>query len=116
MGQVWQWIYHWGVRDFAAMTNLAKDYRALLDAHFEVTIPEVVSRQISEDGTRKYLVRIAGGHEVETVYIPEENRGTLCVSVRLRTSFCVPVWQKEQVSVQPTCEEMHSVPRSVSGI
>ncbi len=64
LGQVWQWIYHWGVRDFDAMTNLAKDYRALLATNFDLSIPEVVSRQISADGTRKYLVRIAGGHEV----------------------------------------------------
>ncbi len=92
VGQVWQWIYGWGVRDFAAMTNLAKDYRALLAERFEVTIPEVVSRQISTDGTRKYLVRIAGGHEVEVFYIPETDRGTLCISSQvgctLTCSFC----------------------------
>ncbi len=80
VGQVWQWVYHWGVRDFALMTNLAKDYRALLADNFTIEIPEVVTRQISEDGTRKYLVRIAGGHEVEVVYIPETDRGTLCIS------------------------------------
>ncbi|WP_128253217.1 23S rRNA (adenine(2503)-C(2))-methyltransferase RlmN [Falsirhodobacter deserti] len=98
VGQVWQWLYHWGVRDFAAMTNLAKDYRAKLADHFDIVIPEVVSRQISEDGTRKYLVRIAGGHEVETVYIPEEGRGTLCVSSQvgctLTCSFCHTGTQK----------------------
>ena len=60
LGQVWQWVYHWGVRDFAQMTNLAKDYRALLAENFVIEIPEVVTRQVSEDGTRKYLVRIAG--------------------------------------------------------
>ena len=49
-GQIWQWIYHWGVRDFAAMTNLSKDYRALLDQQFVVAVPEVVSRQLSDDG------------------------------------------------------------------
>ena len=98
VGQIWQWIYHWGVRDFAQMTNLAKDYRALLAEKFEVALPEVVTRQISEDGTRKYLVRIAGGHEVEVVYIPEENRGTLCVSSQvgctLTCSFCHTGTQK----------------------
>jgi len=92
VGQVWQWVYHWGCRDFAAMTNLAKDYRALLDAHFEIALPEVVTRQISDDGTRKYLVRVAGGHEVEVVYIPEEGRGTLCISSQvgctLACTFC----------------------------
>ncbi len=80
VNQIWQWVYFWGVRDFAAMTNLAKDYRALLAEKFDITLPEVVSRHVSADGTRKYLVRIAGGHEVETVYIPEDDRGTLCIS------------------------------------
>ncbi len=98
VGQVWQWIYHWGVRDFASMTNLAKDYRALLAEHFEVTVPEIVTRQISADGTRKYLLRIAGGHEVEVVYIPEETRGTLCISSQvgctLTCSFCHTGTQK----------------------
>ena len=98
VGQIWQWIYTKGVRDFAAMTNLAKDYRALLAEHFSVEVPEVVSRQISADGTRKYLVRIAGGHEVETVYIPEEGRGTLCISSQvgctLTCTFCHTGTQK----------------------
>ena len=98
VGQVWQWVYHWGVRDFAQMSNLAKDYRALLADRFEITLPEIVTRQISSDGTRKYLVRIAGGHEVETVYIPEEGRGTLCVSSQvgctLTGSFCHTGTQK----------------------
>ena len=97
-GQIWQWLYHWGVRDFADMTNLAKDYRAMLAARFEIALPEVVRRQVSADGTRKYLVRIAGGHEVETVYIPEENRGTLCISSQvgctLTCSFCHTGTQK----------------------
>jgi 23S rRNA (adenine2503-C2)-methyltransferase len=98
VNQVWQWIYHWGVRDFAGMTNLAKDYRALLAKAFVVQIPEILSKQVSADGTRKYLVRIAGGHEVETVYIPEEDRGTLCVSSQvgctLTCSFCHTGTQK----------------------
>jgi 23S rRNA (adenine2503-C2)-methyltransferase len=98
VGQVWQWIYHWGVRDFALMTNLAKDYRALLAEHFTIQLPEVVTRQVSNDGTRKYLVRIAGGHEVEVVYIPETERGTLCISSQvgctLTCSFCHTGTQK----------------------
>ena len=97
-GQIWQWIYQWGVRDFGAMTNLAKTYRALLAEHFVIALPEVVTRQISEDGTRKYLCRIAGGHEVEVVYIPEEGRGTLCISSQvgctLTCSFCHTGTQK----------------------
>lgn len=92
VGQIWQWIYQWGVRDFDAMTNLAKAYRAELAEKFVIEVPEVVTRQVSSDGTRKYLVRIAGGHEVEVVYIPEEGRGTLCVSSQvgctLTCSFC----------------------------
>ena len=98
VGQLWQWIYHWGERDFGAMTNLSKDFRATLAANFELRLPDLVTRQISEDGTRKYLVRIAGGHEVEVVYIPEEGRGTLCVSSQvgctLTCSFCHTGTQK----------------------
>ena len=98
VGQIWQWIYQWGVRDFAQMTNLAKDYRAKLAENFVIEIPEVVSKQVSDDGTRKYLVRIAGGHEVEVVYIPEEGRGTLCISSQvgctLTCSFCHTGTQK----------------------
>jgi len=98
VGQIWQWIYHWGVRDFAEMTNLAKDYRALLADKFTIALPELVTKQVSEDGTRKYLVRIAGGHEVEVVYIPEEDRGTLCISSQvgctLTCSFCHTGTQK----------------------
>ncbi|WP_339691912.1 23S rRNA (adenine(2503)-C(2))-methyltransferase RlmN [Celeribacter baekdonensis] len=97
-GQIWQWIYQWGVRDFTQMTNLGKAYREELDAKFEARIPEVVSKQVSEDGTRKYLVRINGGHEVEVVYIPEEGRGTLCISSQvgctLTCSFCHTGTQK----------------------
>ena len=98
VGQIWQWIYQWGVRDFDSMTNLAKGYRAELAEKFVIEVPEVVTRQESEDGTRKYLVRIAGGHEGEGVYIPEEGRGTLCVSSQvgctLTCSFCHTGTQK----------------------
>ena len=97
-GQIWAWVYHWGVRDFAQMTNLAKDYRAFLAEKFEIALPEIVTKQVSADGTRKYLLRIAGGHEVETVYIPEESRGTLCISSQvgctLTCSFCHTGTQK----------------------
>ena len=74
------------------MTNLARGYRELLAARFAISRPEMVTRQVSADGTRKYLIRIAGGHEVETVYIPEADRGTLCVSSQvgctLTCTFC----------------------------
>ena len=96
--QLWQWIYQKGVRIFDEMTNLSKEYRVLLAENFVVAIPEVVSKQVSVDGTRKYLVRIAGGHEVETVYIPETDRGTLCISSQvgctLTCSFCHTGTQK----------------------
>jgi 23S rRNA (adenine2503-C2)-methyltransferase len=98
VGQVWQWVYYWGIRDFDQMSNLAKDYRTLLAQHFVVELPQVVTRQVSADGTRKYLVRIAGGHEVEVVYIPETDRGTLCISSQvgctLTCSFCHTGTQK----------------------
>ncbi len=91
-GQIWQWMYQKGVRDFALMTNLSKDIRLMLADTFVVAVPEVVTKQVSVDGTRKYLVRIDGGHEVEIVYIPEEGRGTLCISSQvgctLTCSFC----------------------------
>jgi 23S rRNA (adenine2503-C2)-methyltransferase len=97
-GQLWQWIYQKGVRQFDEMTNLSKEYRALLTENFVITLPEVVSKQVSVDGTRKYLVRISGGHEVETVYIPETDRGTLCISSQvgctLTCSFCHTGTQK----------------------
>ena len=92
VGQIWQWIYHRGARDFDGMTNLARPYRELLATHFSIARPEIVTRQVSADGTRKYLLRVAGGHEIETVYIPETDRGTLCVSSQvgctLTCSFC----------------------------
>ena len=92
VGQIWQWIYEKGVRDFSKMTNLAKPYREALEKNFLISVPEIISKNISHDGTRKYLMRIDGGHEIETVYIPEENRGTLCISSQvgctLTCSFC----------------------------
>lgn len=98
VNQIWQWVYVWGARDFDGMTNLAKSYRAELAENFHIGLPEMVSRQISSDGTRKYLARIAGGHEVEVVYIPEEDRGTLCISSQvgctLTCSFCHTGTQK----------------------
>ena len=96
--QLWHWIYHRGVTDFDAMLNVSKPMRALLSAHFTLARPEVVSEQISVDGTRKWLIRLPPrgphdkGAEIETVYIPESDRGTLCVSSQvgctLNCSFC----------------------------
>ena len=92
VAQIWQWVYQKGERDFGRMTNLAKDYRRLLADSFEIRVPKPTLRQISTDGTRKYLLRLEDGSEVEAVYIPEEDRGTLCVSSQvgctLNCSFC----------------------------
>lgn len=90
--QVMQWIYGRGVDDFAAMTNLAKNLRAKLVEKAEIRVPQLVTEQASEDGTRKWVLRLDGGNAVETVYIPEKDRGTLCISSQvgcaLDCSFC----------------------------
>ncbi len=97
-GQIWQWMYHKGATSFDQMTNLSKDIRASLAANHILERPQIVTKQVSEDGTRKYLLRIGGGHEVETVYIPETDRGTLCISSQigctLTCSFCHTGTQK----------------------
>ena len=92
-GQVWRWIHHHGVTDFAQMTNVAKETRAALAEHFVLTRPEIVERQQSRDGTIKWLLRFAPGIEVETVFIPDVGRaGALCVSSQvgctLNCTFC----------------------------
>jgi len=101
--QLWHWLYVRGVSDFALMTNIAKDLRAKLAEAFTIARPEIVSEQISVDGTRKWLFRFpargAGRPvEVETVYIPEEGRGTLCISSQvgctLTCTFCHTGTQK----------------------
>ncbi len=90
--QLWHWIYHQGARDFDAMTTLAKGFRARLAEAYILERPRAVSAQVSTDGTRKWLLRLADGQEVETVYIPEDDRGTLCVSAQvgctLTCRFC----------------------------
>ena len=96
--QLWHWMYFRGARNFDEMTSVSKDMRAALEKHFTVDRPEVVAEQISNDGTRKWLLRLPSGdaaerpHEVECVYIPETDRGTLCVSSQvgctLNCTFC----------------------------
>jgi len=90
--QVMQWMHQRGVIDFDAMSDLSKALRAKLATLAEINLPELVSEQTSEDGTRKWLVRVAGGSCIEMVFIPEGNRGTLCVSSQigcaLDCSFC----------------------------
>lgn len=91
-GQIMKWIHHFGVDDFDAMSNLGKALREKLKAAAEIRGPEIVSQDISTDGTRKWVVRVASGSCVETVYIPQGGRGTLCVSSQagcaLDCSFC----------------------------
>ena len=92
-GQLWRWIHHQGVTDFDAMTNVDKDTRARLAERFTLARPEIVERQVSADGVRKYLIRFAPGIEAESVYIPDVGRaGALCVSSQvgctLNCTFC----------------------------
>ncbi len=90
--QIWHWIYHRGARDFEEMTTLAKGLRTRLAERFTIARPEIAREQRSNDGTRKWLLRFDGGHEAETVFIPEEDRGALCVSSQvgctLTCRFC----------------------------
>ncbi|PTM40472.1 23S rRNA (adenine(2503)-C(2))-methyltransferase RlmN [Bosea sp. 124] len=98
VGQLWNWIYHYGVRDFSAMTTIGKGLRAALAERFTLDLPQVTAEQVSTDGTRKWLIRMAPtgprdrGAEIECVYIPEVDRGTLCVSSQvgctLTCTFC----------------------------
>ena len=91
--QVWRWIHHYGVTDFAAMTDIAKETRAALGDRFTLARPEITQRQKSADGTLKWLIALAPGVEVETVFIPDVGRsGALCVSSQvgctLNCTFC----------------------------
>jgi 23S rRNA (adenine2503-C2)-methyltransferase len=98
VSQLWHWIYFRGATDFAQMTSVSKQLRAKLDEHFSLARPEVAVEQASTDGTRKWLIRLPADtpgerpHEIETVYIPESDRGTLCVSSQvgctLSCTFC----------------------------
>jgi 23S rRNA (adenine2503-C2)-methyltransferase len=96
--QLWNWIYVHGAREFGAMTNLAKDFRAEMAARFVLERPQVMTEQISNDGTRKWLLRTDPGIEFETVFIPEPGRGTLCISSQvgctLNCRFCHTGTQK----------------------
>jgi 23S rRNA (adenine2503-C2)-methyltransferase len=98
VSQLWHWIYFRGARDFDVMTNVSKDLRAKLKEHFTLERPEVVVEQVSADGTRKWLIRLPADtpgekpHDIEAVYIPESDRGTLCISSQvgctLNCTFC----------------------------
>jgi 23S rRNA (adenine2503-C2)-methyltransferase len=90
--QLWHWLYHRGASDFAAMTTLAKDFRAALAERYRIGRPDLARGQISIDGTRKWLLRFGDGQEAECVHIPEADRGTLCLSSQvgctLNCRFC----------------------------
>ncbi|KZY74868.1 23S rRNA (adenine(2503)-C(2))-methyltransferase RlmN [Oleiphilus sp. HI0071] len=90
--QIMQWIHQYGVSDFDEMTNISKSLRTKLKEICEITAPEVIYHHISSDGTRKWVMKMPGGSSIETVLIPEGNRGTLCVSSQigcaLDCSFC----------------------------
>ena len=92
VNQLWSWLYVRGATSFEVMTDVAKDLRATLGARYSLDRPRIVSEQVSVDGTRKWLLRLADGKDVETVYIPEEDRGTLCISSQvgctLNCTFC----------------------------
>jgi len=91
-GQIWHWIYWQGARDFAAMSNIARKTRERLEELFVIDRPQIATEQRSSDGTRKWLLRLVDGNEVECVNIPEEDRGSVCVSSQvgctLSCSFC----------------------------
>jgi 23S rRNA (adenine2503-C2)-methyltransferase len=92
VSQLWSWLYVRGATDFAGMTDIAKELRVALADSFTLARPSIVTEQVSVDGTRKWLLRLDDGKEIETVYIPEADRGTLCISSQvgctLACSFC----------------------------
>jgi 23S rRNA (adenine2503-C2)-methyltransferase len=94
--QLWHWIYVRGATDFDAMTSVSKELRALLAQHYTLARPEIVAEQVSVDGTRKWLLALASEHageephQVECVYIPEADRGTLCVSSQVGCTLNCP--------------------------
>jgi 23S rRNA (adenine2503-C2)-methyltransferase len=95
--QIMKWIYHFGYDDFELMTNVNKKLREKLQRNTEIKAPEISEKQISTDGTIKYSLRLEGGQEVETVWIPENDRATLCVSSQvgcaLECTFCATAQQ-----------------------
>ena len=81
--QIWQWVYFYGKTDFAEMTNLAKPLRQKLAEYFNLYRPKIITEQLSSDHTHKWLLEFADGQRIETVYIPETDRGAVCVSTQI---------------------------------
>lgn len=104
--QIWGWLYQKGINDFSKMDNISKDVKSLLSKYFSINLPIVVKKEISTDGTKKYLLKLSGGHEIETVFIPETDRGTLCISSQvgctLTCSFCHTGTQKLVRNLNPS--------------
>ncbi len=90
--QIWAWLYHQGVTDFAAMTNIPKELREKLAENYVISRPKIVTEQKSSDKTHKWLLEFADGQRVEMVYIPEEDRGAVCISTQVgcavNCTFC----------------------------
>ena len=103
--QIWHWVYNRGVSDFSAMTDIAKAQQPWLIERFAITRPEVVEAQVSSDGTRKWLLRTHDGHDFEMVFIPDADRGTLCVSSQvgctLNCRFCATGTMKLVRNLEP---------------
>ncbi|MBS0612906.1 MAG: 23S rRNA (adenine(2503)-C(2))-methyltransferase RlmN, partial [Proteobacteria bacterium] len=134
--QLMRWIYKRGAQDFASMTDLARDFRAELEAVACVRVPEIMSEQRAADGTRKWLLRMDEAQGIETVYIPEAHRGTLCISSQvgcaMDCSFCATarqgfnrnlsaaeivgqVWLAQR-ELAGEHDDRHNVPHDVPGI
>ncbi len=111
--QIWNWVYCRGAKDFSDMSNIAKSTQAELDKYFTVSRPRITQDLISEDGTRKWLIAFADGNEVEMVFIPTEDRGTLCISSQvgctLTCSFChtgTQMWVRNLTSAEIVAQVM----------
>ncbi|MDR1025849.1 MAG: 23S rRNA (adenine(2503)-C(2))-methyltransferase RlmN [Lactobacillus sp.] len=105
--QLWQWLYFHGATDFDKMSNLSKDLREKLKQNFTITRPKVVNSQLSSDGTHKWLLEFSDGQRIEAVYIPEEDRGAVCISSQVGCAvgckFCNTGTQKITRNLT-TCE------------
>ena len=110
--QLWRWVWRHGVTEFSDMTDLGKPVQTLLAAHFHADRPVVSRRQDSSDGTIKWLLRLHDGHEMEAVYIPDADRGTLCISSQvgctLTCTFCHTGTQRlvRNLSVAEICGQI----------
>ena len=116
--QVLKWIHQCGVSDFEQMSNISKSLRQRLADVAEVILPEIVYEQKSDDGTFKWVLELAGKNRIETVYIPEDGRGTLCVSSQVGCSFCSTAQQgfNRNLSVAEIIAQVWVAARALEGI